>query len=222
MAAACEIAQCVVSDHSLPNAAVRAFSSLQNCERDLHRWMRCLYGFGLQPYVLRLNLQIDSTKVRSYNIRVLAPHEILHYMVEMQSTPAFSSLFLGNLEDSDRCHFWRHVQSLPGWKSHPIFQDSVDLKRLIGFTIHGDGAVMKREDEAFVRSLSSCFSQEGVIKDPLLMKFPIAIIPERHMLSKDVAGCSFHIYFLEEFDLYLFWSDNPRYINHQAKNIYIS
>ena len=70
-------------------------------------------------------------------------------------------------------------------ETHPIFQQPVDLSRIIGLTIHGDGAVMKRDDESFVWSISSCFSSEGIVKDPLLLKFPVAMIPERYMLSHD-------------------------------------
>ena len=47
-----------------PCAAIRAFASLgadtkcpQNVERDLHRWLRGLYNFRLQPYKIHLNLQ---------------------------------------------------------------------------------------------------------------------------------------------------------------------
>ena len=92
---------------------------------------------------------------------------------------------LGNLSDVQRHAFWNHVKNLEPWADHPVLA-TADFNRLIGLTIHGDGAVMKRDDECFVWSVSSCFSTEGLIKDPLLMKFPVAIIPERHMLSKDV------------------------------------
>ena len=55
-----------VDDHpTLPNPAVKAFASLGsdtkyggNLERDLHRWLRGLYGFRLQSYTLTLNLQV--------------------------------------------------------------------------------------------------------------------------------------------------------------------
>ena len=205
MAAACEIAQGVVEDHhQLPNGAVKAFASLgangnhpQNAERDLHRWLRCLYGFQLQTYVLNLDLQIDSSKVQSVAVRVLAPHEIFHSLALMESTFAFNSLVLGNLTDSERIGFWEHVKTLRPWSSHPILHNGdgdVDLAKLVGVTIHGDGAVMKRDDECFVWSISSCFGNEGIIKDPLLTKIPVAMIPERHMLSKDATYLIFGLF----------------------------
>ena len=210
VASACEIAQGIVHDHKIPHGAIKAFGSLgcdgkhpQNCERDLHRWLRSLYGFQLQPYVLHLGLQIDSTRVRDVAVHVLAPHEILHAIATMQANFAFDSLMLGNLSDVQRHAFWNHVKNLEPWADHPVLA-TADFNRLIGLTIHGDGAVMKRDDECFVWSVSSCFSTEGLIKDPLLMKFPVAIIPERHMLSKDVPLLHqlYWLYFQRGFEIF--------------------
>ena len=199
VASATEIARGVTEDHEIPNHAIRTFASLgcggqhpQNCERDLHRWVKNLYGLQLQPYILHVDLQVDSAKVQRTAIRVLAPHEIFHALATMQSKFAFESLMLGNLEAFERVGFWKHVCTLDPWATHPMFQQQdVDWEHLIGVTIHGDGAVMKRDDECFVWSVSSCFSSEGTIKDPLLCKYPIAIIPERHMLSKKVTSSVF-------------------------------
>lgn len=196
VAAATDLAQSIVSDHQMPHQAIRAFSSLgsegrhpQNAERDLHRWLKNVYGCQLQPYTMKVGLQLDCTKVREVAIRVLAPHEILNALANMQSTFAFNSLLLGNLSDKDRISFWNHVSGLDPWSNHEVLRDeSVQYDRLIGITIHGDGAVMKRDDECFVWSISSIFASEGLVKDPLLMKFPVAIIPERHMLSKAVTS----------------------------------
>ena len=191
--AACEVAGGVAEDHALPHAAVRAFASLgseqkhpQNNERDLHRWVKNLYGLQLQPYKVFLDLQMDSLKKRRVPMTVLLPHEVIHAIANMDSSLVFESLFLGNIDDSSREAFWKHVRGLPPWANHPILR-SANLKRLIGITIHGDGAVMKRDDECFVWSISSCFDGD-FIKDELLRKFPVAIVPERYMLSKDVPG----------------------------------
>ena len=191
--AACEVAGGVAEDHALPHAAVRAFATLgseqkhpQNNERDLHRWVKNLYGLQLQPYKVFLDLQMDSLKKRMVPMTVLLPHEVIHALANMDSALVFESLLLGNMDESSREIFWKHVRGLPPWANHPILQ-SANLKRLIGITIHGDGAVMKRDDECFVWSISSCFDGD-FIKDELLRKFPVAIVPERYMLSKDVTG----------------------------------
>lgn len=67
---ATEIAQAVVSDHSVPNPALKAFASLgssgkhtSNSERDLHRWLKNLYGFRLQSYTIKMDLEATSFDV---------------------------------------------------------------------------------------------------------------------------------------------------------------
>lgn len=192
VSSACDLAGDIVKDHPIPNAAVKVFSSLgghgqhpQNAERDMHRWLKKLYGLNLQTYVINVELQVDSQKAQNIPIRVLLPHEIFHAISTMESQFFFRSVFLGNLSDEERQNFWRHIKDLPPWSDHPVLNRGADLKRLVGVTIHGDGAVMKRDDECFVWSVSSCFGHEGIIKDCLHLKFPVAIIPERHMLSKE-------------------------------------
>ena len=194
VSAACELAGEIVSDHQIPHEAIRAFASLgangkhpQNAERDLHRWLRALYGFKLEPYVIKMSLQVDNQKETMVPVRVLLPHEVLHAVSTMESPAFFDSVFLGNMTDSGREQFWSHVATLGPWCKHPVLcSEDVDFKCLIGITIHGDGAVMKRDDECFCWSISSCFGHEGVHKDPLHMKFPVAIIPERFMLTQNV------------------------------------
>lgn len=85
VAGACDLARAVVEDHELPAGAIKTFASLgssgkhpQNCERDLHRWLRGLYGLVLEPYVIQVKLQIDGFRSKPVSIRVLLPHEILH------------------------------------------------------------------------------------------------------------------------------------------------
>ena len=46
----------------------------------------------------------------------------------------------------------------------------ISYDKLIPITLHGDGAVMKREDECFVFSMSSAFSASGSIKEVLMLK----------------------------------------------------
>ena len=99
----------IVSDHQLPHEAIRAFASLgangkhpQNAERDLHRWLRALYGFKLEPYVLKMSLQVDNQKETMVPVRVLLLHGILDAVSTMESTAFFDSMFLGNMTDSSR------------------------------------------------------------------------------------------------------------------------
>lgn len=60
---------------------------------------------------------------------------------------------------------------------------SVDLRKLIGISIHGDGAEFYRAEEFFVYSWSSIFGIGGLVNDVLMYKFPIAVLAERQMLE---------------------------------------
>ncbi|CAK9017522.1 unnamed protein product, partial [Durusdinium trenchii] len=157
ISAAAEIAQNIVKDTEFPPAALRAFASLgaagdhpQNCERDLHRWLHNLFGVRLEPYKIHLDLQVDGAKATKTPVYVLLPHEIIHCLATSHCPFLFNSALLGNLDGVARAQFWSHVYSLDPWKRHPVLnRDDVQFDKLIGVTIHGDGAAMKREDEAF-------------------------------------------------------------------------
>lgn len=126
-------------------------------------------------------------KTRQTSVQVLLPHELIHSLAETSSPMVWESIMLGGYSDEQREHFWKHCKKLDAWKDHPIFeQDGLDLRRLLAITLHGDGAVMKREDECFVFSMGSLWSSAGCIQDVLMTKWPIAIIPERFMRSKKV------------------------------------
>lgn len=234
---AVDLANDVLQDLDLPPAALRAFASLgasgghlQNAERDLHRWLKNLFGFTLQPYTIELNLQVarnfckqftvfrsmtqrcipltctrtktvsqcflqpkvDSKKTKPTNVSVLLPHEVVHALASSNVPFVWDSIMLGNIDAAGRSSFWEHVRGLRPWSEHPIFDErGISFDKLLGFTIHGDGAVFKREDEVFVWSMSSIFAYEGMIQDVLLMKIPLCIIPERYMVSKSALWSSF-------------------------------
>ena len=118
-------------------------------------------------------------------VPVLLPHEVLHALSNASSF-AFESITLGNLNDKARVGFWKHIRTCEPWRDHPSLQHGSPLSRLIGFTYHGDGAQFYREDEFFVWSFASVFGGQGSIKDVLLYRFPLCIIPERFMKSHHV------------------------------------
>ena len=62
---AADLARCATSD-GLLHEAVSAFGSLgasgpspSNCERDMSRWLKHLFGFTLEPYTVTLHLQVS-------------------------------------------------------------------------------------------------------------------------------------------------------------------
>ena len=96
---------------------------------------------------------------------------------------------LGNMSNEARTCFFQHLKSLRPWMGVPLLnEDGVDLSRIIPVTIHGGGAQFYRDDDIFVWSWSSAFGFKSNIKDPLLLKFPICIIPERCMRSHNVTS----------------------------------
>eukprot|EP00435_Cladocopium_sp_Y103_P012575 s2662_g3.t1 len=112
-------------------------------------------------------------------MRVLLPHEVLAALAESQSY-VFESVLLGHLPDDARVAFWKHVSDLEPWKDHPVI-NHCSWERLVGIHIHGDGCEFYKDDEYFVWSWSSIFATAGSIKDVLMFRFPIAVVPERLM-----------------------------------------
>ena len=86
----------------IPQEAVAAVASLgsfgahaSNAERDLHRWLRGLYGVTLEPYFIELMLERDDIEENDKSLNatvptrlaVLLPHEVfseLHSSSEYQ------------------------------------------------------------------------------------------------------------------------------------------
>ena len=123
-------------------------------------------------------LQVESCEPRATKCHVLLPHEVIHALSCSSSPMVWDSIMLGGYAADQRRCFWQ--------QDHPILGDSdISYDKLIPITLHGDGAVMKR-DECFVFSMSSAFSASGSIKEVLMLKWPICIVPERHMRSHTV------------------------------------
>ena len=134
--------------------------------------------------------QVDGKRKapRSVPVKVLLPHEVMHALAH-SSEFAFNTLILGNTDSETRSAFWEHVSKQKPWSNQPCIHAahaSCTLDKLVGCSIHGDGTQMYREDEFFCWSWSSIFaSMSGICKDVLLIKYPIAVIPERQMRSQE-------------------------------------
>ena len=213
----------MADSEGIPREAIRAFGSLgangcrpANQERDLHTWLRHLWGFSLETYVVPMGLEASwfwhgvsvflcfivcvktsqpligrvshgllkvngwRSKPRSTPVHVLLPHEVIHCLAT-KSMSAFQSIMLGDLSDDARRNFWEVTKGLEPWKDHPIHTSDAPYHRLIPCAIHADGAQFYRDDEFYVWSWSSLWGGQGMVQDVLLYKWPIAIIPERHM-----------------------------------------
>ena len=103
---------------------------------------------------------------------------------------------LGDLSSDARKAFWGHVSRLEPWRDHPTIKNS-QWDQLVGISIHGDGCEIYREDEFFVWSWSSTFISPS-LKDVLIRRYPIAVIPERQMRKSSVL----QLYFI---NCFLYW-----------------
>lgn len=105
----------------------------------------------------------------------------------MQQPCQSNSVLFGNCGSNSVVAFWKHISTLPDWKHHE-FAKSADsiLAHAVPMLVHADGAEIFRDDEYFIWSWSSGLSCRSLVKDPLLTKFPIAIVAEREMMTPQV------------------------------------
>ena len=95
---------------------------------------------------------------------------------------------LGNFSADGVASYWEHLSALDAWKSHPVIMRTANKAELVPVTLHADGAEMFRNNEFFVYSWSSAFSAHStMLKDPLMQKFPIAVVPEMQMQDESAA-----------------------------------
>lgn len=131
--------------------------------------------------------EVNGTTSKRTPVKVLLPHEVIHCLSTCCSPYAFGSIMLGNLSESARRAFFDHLKTLDVYSQHPVLcSPDVDFKRLIPVFLHADGAQFYRDDENFVWSFGSVFGSKGDVKDVLITKYPIAVIPERFMQDVEV------------------------------------
>ena len=104
----------------------------------------------------------------------------------------FRHLLFGDLDGKAVLEFWHHLKGLPAWSKHEFLHNQPDdvLSVTAPITIHADGAEFFRNDEFFVWSFSSALSSGAMVKDPLLKKYPIALVAEREMLDNEAKAKS--------------------------------
>lgn len=133
--------------------------------------------------------QVTSRRAVDTPIKILLPHELLHCLATSAGPYIFQSIMLGNMTGPARKAFFEHLLSLDAWKGHPVMANpETDLEAIIPICFHADGAQFYRDDEFFVWSVSSAFGAKGAIKDVLMTKYPMAIVPEKYMRDHHVLG----------------------------------
>ena len=127
---ATDIARAVRSD-GLESKALAALTSCgahgvsdQNTERDLHRWLRGLWGFELEPYRIELELSATRSWLRSF-----LKHSGLYGLskTRMMSRKLFSTY------DTDLC-IWRSTtpKSQRWWKRGSSFHMRCSMQQVRG------------------------------------------------------------------------------------------
>ncbi|CAE7918081.1 unnamed protein product [Symbiodinium necroappetens] len=100
VASASELARCMVRD-GMEHPALEAVASLgnggrceSNAERDLHRWLKDLYGFELDTYEIAMELAVNNSRcVEQVPVHVLLPHEVMHAIFTMGATQVIPITF---------------------------------------------------------------------------------------------------------------------------------
>lgn len=138
---------------------------------------------------------MSGKKPQKTAIKMLLPREVLHTLATSCPPWVFSSIMLGHLDSSARTSFLEHLRGLAPWSSHPVLSDA-NLSHIVPLCIHADGAQFYRDDEHFVYSMSSLLGNNSCVKDVLLTKIPLAIIPERFMVDHDVPSMNLVPFFV--------------------------
>ncbi len=153
--------------------AVSVFSGLgcsgawpQNVERDLHRWLRNLYGTELEPHWIEMDLMNTVTlEVAPTLVPIIAPHELLAAMYLKNVSVFMTCVFGQDASPHIVSEFWERAVEQP-WFSHHPATDYIDhLEKIIPLLFHYDGAESYTNQECHIFSSSSFFAESGCIFD---------------------------------------------------------
>jgi hypothetical protein len=158
-----QVAVSSMADHGPGTAAaVQALGSLgaggrcpQNLERDLHRWVRDLWGYGLHLDEVLIRAQVDGGHEASLvTVPVLGMHTVIQAVLRAGYHQIATSI-LGPECSAGFDAFWTTALQEP-WCSH-LERDLQDRNkgRTIPMVFHEDGAEMYRNSEFYVWSWRS-------------------------------------------------------------------
>lgn len=186
------LAKAVVADHgersapSIQELASLGNSSGGNQERDLHRWLRGVHGFQVDPYFVTFNLANPAgVGTVPLSVPILLPHELLG-QIWAAGDMAWSASVLGPTGCQGVAELWRHLKNLPDFTTHPHVLgsrgDQDALGRGIPVLFHVDGAEVYRNVEYHIWSWGSALTDAGDVLD---RKLPIVMIPEESIKDPD-------------------------------------
>ena len=108
----------------MPSAAVKTLASLgahgeslQNVERDAHRWLRNYYGYNMQTYNLKLKVCVE-VGIEEISVPVLSVHQMLSNILHSGMHQRYVSLLgprgRANLVNSgNTCGSWCGGMTIP-------------------------------------------------------------------------------------------------------------
>ena len=160
--------------------AIKSFASCgnfgrspQNVERDIHAWLGNIYGIGLRPRTIDVDVAInESGEIGSRAIHVLAPHDLLQAAYR-KGPLVWQTSFLHDASQHGISECWENFMQQPYGSNHPIAEHTQTLDSTVPLVCHIDGAESFRNVEAIIWSLSSVFASGGVFDS----RFPLCVLP---------------------------------------------
>ena len=157
------VAQASVADHSgRATPAIRAIQSLGaagshpgNVERDLHRWTRDLWSFGLKTQSLFVDAYVGPESIRRrVEIPILPPDVVIQAILRAGTLQTIVSLTgaacAGGLAD-----WWATASQQPYCQHLLPLLSGRNLAKCVPLVFHEDGAELYRDSEYYVWSWRS-------------------------------------------------------------------
>lgn len=152
---------------------VLSLGGAAHAEANLHKWLEKLFGNPIEPYNIWMDLDCPHDIGRQASgVPTLPLWEVLH-AIWLAGDLQFNVSLLGEKGESAIAEFWNHCKDLDWAKSHPAVQNSTadERSRLIPLYVHCDGAVIYRDAEFYVWSVSSALSMSTGI-DIMVFRTP--------------------------------------------------
>lgn len=97
-----------------------------NTEREFHRAVPSLFGTGLSPYCITIEVyNPDEGRVLPINIPVLLASDVLHELWK-KGSPQLWDICVGATAKKARA-FWSAFRDDPAFRDHPVMQHLIDI-----------------------------------------------------------------------------------------------
>lgn len=138
----------------------------------MHRWLRCLNGFELEPYFIDLPLAHLRSGATTMRVPIILPAEVMKVVHDTGGT-RWQEAMIGQRADG-HCPldvFWRNASRQPWFKLHPHLRGG--FQKTIPMVWHVDGAEFRTERELLVFSWCSPLTRGNTWST----RFVFAVLP---------------------------------------------